>query len=101
MIKISTMPRETVVELLLYIAENEDFPSVSKNLIDGITVGEVRAVLRELAVGLAREETSEKRQDRVAMMKEAGISPKARKIISALSPREEKALLSAFDLVEK
>lgn len=99
MIRMSTMPKETLVELLLYLAENEAFPSVAKNLGDGVTVDDVRAALRELAVGLAREEATSS-ENVEAMMKKAGLSPKARKIVSALSKREEKAFLSAFGLVD-
>jgi len=60
MIEISTMPKETLIELLLYIAENEKFPSVSRELSGSIEVDDVRQVIRELAVALAREEKEEK-----------------------------------------
>lgn len=100
MIKINTMPKETLIELLLYLAENEQFPSVSKHLADGISVDDVRNVFRELAVGLAREDAAERSEDVDKMMKSAGLSTKARKIISALSEREEKTLLSAFGFTE-
>ncbi len=96
MIKISTMPKETLVELLLYLAENEKFPSVSKELKGGVTVDEVKDVLRELAMGLAREEQVEKGEGTIDMLKQAGASAKARKIMSALSAREEKTILNAF-----
>lgn len=96
MIKISTMPKETLVELLFYLAENESFPSVSRDLSGGVTVDEVRQVLRELAVGLAREDSSHENESTADMLKKAGVSPKARKIMSALSEREEKTILHVF-----
>jgi len=101
MVKISTMPKETLVELLLYLAENESFPSVSKNLAGGVTVEEVRATLRELAMALAREVATERGGGVDELIKHVGLSPKAKKIIKALSTREGEKLLSSFDLIDK
>jgi len=101
MFKLTTMPRETAVELLLYLAENEKFPTVKKDLASGVTTEEVRALLREVAIAIAREIPSESVSDLKALAKEVGLSPKAKKILSALSERESKTLLSAFDLIDK
>ncbi|MFH0800145.1 MAG: hypothetical protein V2A66_08215 [Pseudomonadota bacterium] len=99
MINISAMPKETLVELLHYIAENERFNSVSENLAGGVSVEEVRAVLRELARELAREAAAQSAD--VDVKKNSHISRKTREIISYLSPHEEKTLLTAFGLVDK
>lgn len=98
MLKISTMPKETLVELLLFLADNEKFDSVKRSLGEGVTVPEVRAVLRELSCELAKEIPSESKANMDEMMKQVGVSPKARKIISALSEKEQKNFLSAFGL---
>lgn len=100
MTKISVMPKETLAELLLYLADNESFTSVTKNLGEGITVEETRAALRELARELSREAMASRGS--VDEAKEAAhLSRKAKEIMSYLSPNEEKALLSAFGLAEK
>lgn len=95
MMKISTMPKETLAQLLLYLAENEKFESVSRKLGTGVSVEEVRAVLRELAVEIAKEAAG-RGDDSFDVKKAAGLSAKAKDIISYLSPHEEKTLLSAF-----
>lgn len=97
MMNITVMPKETLVELLHYLAENERFNSVSENLGGGVTVEEVRAVLRELAREVGRE-AAEARGDEGALKRNTHVSRKAREIISYLSPHEEKTLLSAFGL---
>jgi hypothetical protein len=100
MINISVMPKETLVELLLFLADNESFDSVKKNLREGMTVPEVRSALRELALQLAKEVPSACQSELDTLMKESGVSPKALKIISALSEREKKDFLSAFGFAD-
>lgn len=97
MIKISVLPKETLIELLLYLAENEKFPSVAENLEGGVTVTEVKTALRELAVAISREAGDEAVFE-VSTKKGANLSPRTKEIISYLSPYEEKTLLTAFGL---
>lgn len=97
---IKTMPKDTLAELLFFLAENETFDSVQKLLADGVTVEEVRAGLRELAEGLRREATLELSKQYNAQ-KDTRLTKEAKTIISYLSPGEEKTLLTAFGLVEK
>lgn len=97
MIKISVLPKETLIELLFYLAENEKFSAVQENLAGGVTVNEVKTALRELAVALSRE-AGEEAAGEVSVKKGAHLSPRTKEIISYLSPYEEKTLLAAFGL---
>ncbi|HPW46076.1 MAG TPA: hypothetical protein PKU96_06910 [bacterium] len=99
MIKITALPKETLVELLLFLAENESFPCVERDLKGSISVDDAKQAVRELAMALAREEQGERDTSVSSMLKEAGLTPKARKIVSALSSREERALLDAFGFI--
>jgi len=100
MVKITTMPKETAVELLHFIAENERFPSVETKLEGGFTVPQVRALLREIAGAITEDESSEARMhERLRVSSE--LSARTKDIISSLTPEEEHRLLSAFGLVSK
>lgn len=100
MIKISVMPKETLVELLHFLAENESFSSVNEKISEGFTAQEVRGALRELARELSREVHEERGSDANAK-KNSHLSRKTKEIISYLSSHEEKTLLSAFKLIDK
>lgn len=101
MIKITTIPKETLVELLFFLAENEAFSSVSEKLKDGVTVDETRYALRELACELAREVSAEQGATITEAKASATLSRKTKEIMSYLSPNEEKTLLTAFGLTDK
>ena len=98
--EIKTMPKETLAELLFFLAENESFRSVQQLLAEGVAVEEVRAGLREVAEGLRREAAAELSSQYNAQ-KDARLTKEAKTIISYLSPGEEKTLLTAFGLLEK
>lgn len=99
MIKTTVMPKETLGELLLYLADNERFSSVTEHLGEGMSVEEVRAALRELARELGREASAEHGKDIEEAKKTSHLSPKTKKIISYLSDHEEKRLFTAFGLI--
>lgn len=101
MIKTTVMPKETLVQLLLYLAENERFSSVSEPLEGGMTVEEVRAALRELARELSREASAERTAELDEIKKGSHLTSRTKEIISYLSDHEEKRLLSAFGLFGK
>lgn len=94
------MPKETLAELLLFLAENEEFASVEKRLAEGMSIAQVRAALRELAVGL-KQEAAEEGDSHYNPQKDGKLSSQTKEIISYLSPGEERALLQAFGLIER
>lgn len=97
--KIETLPKETLAELLLFLSEHENFDSVEKQLAGGITKAQVRAALRELAEGLMRL-AQEENEGLYNPQRDHRLSKEAKTIISYLSPGEEKTLLTAFGLIE-
>ena len=99
--KITVMPKQTAAELLLFLAENEEFSSAAKLLEDGVTAEEISALLRELSKELLLESASELKGGKYDIKKDAHLSKQAKDIISYLSPHEEKTLLEAFGLVDK
>ena len=98
---IKTMPKETLAELLLFLAENEEFSSLQKLLDGEFTPDEVQAAFRELAVGLRQEAIQETSQQIQDVKNDSFLTKKTKTIISSLSPIEEKTLLTVFGLIEK
>ncbi|MFA4874956.1 MAG: hypothetical protein WC956_06075 [bacterium] len=97
--KITSMPKATLAELILFIAENESFSSVKDHLKGGFTVSEVRAALRELAAEVTREALADgDAQDATAVSE---LSSKTREIISALPQDDGQRLLAAFGLTSE
>lgn len=89
-----------MAELLRYLCDHEEFLSIEKLLGGDVSAGEAKAVLRELSTELAKEAASEaKTSYDVKGCK--NLSKSSKNIISSLSPREEKSLLTAFGLIEK
>lgn len=98
--KIETMPKETLAELLLFLAEHEEFASVENLLVEELAVSQVRAALREIATALKQEAIQEEASEYHAQ-KDGRLSKEVKTIISYLSPGEEKSLLQAFGLIDK
>jgi hypothetical protein len=101
MVKVTSMPKETLAELIHYIAENEKFSSVASQLESSFTVPQVRAALRELAEELSREAAEEGCCAVGELRSSAELSSKTKDVISSLSPQEERRLLSAFGLISE
>lgn len=99
--KISIMPKHTAAELLLFLADHEEFSSVSKMLEGEIKSEEVCALLREISAGLLKESSKEVGDERFEVKGNTHLSPQTKNILSYLSPHEEETLLKAFGLVEK
>ena len=97
--KIKTMPKEIACELLVFIAEKEEFAEAAEVLGSDIAVDEIKALLREIAGELQRELKVEL-GDQYDAQKCKVLSKDAKKILSFLSPGEEKKLLKAFGLVD-
>jgi len=94
--KIKTMPKETAAQLLLFIAENENFDSVKK-IGYGVEVAEVRALLREVAAAVDESvETSFSDDGEIA-----DFSENTKRVLSSLSSTDSEKLLAAFGLSQK
>lgn len=93
------MPKETAAELLLFLAENDNFDSVKVMLGGDVTIEEIRALFREVATQLQKEVFTSDKED--APLKNMRLTKEAKEIFTFLSPLEEKSLLSAFGVIEK
>ena len=99
--KIQSLPKEVLAEILWYLADYEQFHGLEQTLQGGISIVDVRSALRELSVQL-REDLVKDQQSSGAIdsSKIDNLSTHTRKILSGLSPREEKTLLRIFGLLE-
>ena len=97
---IKTMTKDAVVELLRYLADREEFHSIEELSGSDMTVPQVRAVLREIAVELQKEDAATSRLAPDST-KITGLSKHSKKIISSLSTSEERKLLEAFGLIDE
>ena len=97
--KLKTMPKEVAAELLVYVAEREEFKNVAASLEGEFSPQEIKALLREVAFELQKELQQEGR-DVLEKGQASHLTDKTKKIISYLSPHEEKTLLSGFGLIE-
>ena len=100
MTKITTMPKETAVELLYFIAENERFNSVESRLKGNFTVPQVRALLREVASGISSDAVDESAASGGPVWNNH-LSPKTKDVIASLTADEERKLLTAFGIISK
>jgi hypothetical protein len=99
--KISVMPKHTASELLMFLADHEQFLSAAGLLGGGITPEEIGTLLREISAGLMQESLKESKYEKFDVKNDVNLSKQAKNILSYLSPHEEKTLLEAFGLVEK
>ena len=97
-IELTTMPMEAAAEVLLFLAEREDFTAIQSVLAGELTLEEVRAMLRELAMQLRKVSAATP-----VPMGEGGklLNKRVHKLMTCLSPHEEKTLLRAFGLIER
>lgn len=87
---------EAVSELLLYLAENEDFSS-TKSIGSSFSKKEIKNILKEIAEQI-KDSGFEEEAPR-ANYSDQSLSPKALSLISCLSPREEMLLFKSFKIV--
>ena len=99
--KIQPLPKEVLAEILWYLADYERFQGLEQTLQGGISIVDVRSALRELSVQLREDLTKEQQAiGAVDSSKIENLNSHTRKILSSLSPREEKTLLRIFGLLE-
>jgi hypothetical protein len=97
---LKSMPKDVAAEILSYLAENEDFDSIEKLAGGDISIAEVRALLRDISSSLVAIAASENK-DAFNAKNSRDLSKISKDIISSLSPREERQLLSTFGLIDK
>lgn len=96
--ELKSMPKIAAAELLAFLAENEVFESLDRELSGSVTSAEVKALFRELAVQLHQQAVAEDQSD--TFSGNPHLTRKAKQLLSCLSPTEEKALSKAFGLAE-
>jgi len=98
--KIQSLPAEVLVEILHYLADYERLAGLGEILDQEITVDDVRASLRELAVQIQKAIDQKKLDGPTPVSgRLAHVSPSVKQVLSRLSPREEKTLLGLFGLL--
>jgi hypothetical protein len=95
---LKSMPKETVVQLLLYLAEHESFESIDKGFKGSISPQDVSGILYELAEFVQR--TLHTDDPGLSDEDKQHFSTSVRSVLAALSPSEEQALLRNFGLIE-
>lgn len=91
------MPKKTAAELLAFLAENESFDSLERELGGSVEVGEVKALLREISLQLHGQADTE---ETATFTGNPHLTRKAKQLLTCLSSTEEKALSKAFGLTE-
>lgn len=96
--ELKSMPKKTAAELLAFLAENENFESLERELQGSVEVGEVKALFREMAMQLHAQADAEDQAE--TFTGNPHLTRKAKQLLSCLSDTEEKALSRAFGLSE-
>jgi len=99
--KITSMPKDTLAEMIRFIAENEKFACVKQQLGDVFSTAEVRAALREVAGALMDEAVAEGSAEASEARADEALSERTKEVLSSLTPAEERKLFAAFGLVSK
>lgn len=95
--ELKSMPKKTAAELLAFLAENENFDSLERDLHGSVECGEVKALFREMSLQLHSQADAEETN---SFNGNPHLNRKAKQLVSCLSPTEEKALSKAFGLAE-
>lgn len=95
--ELKSMPKKTAAELLAFLAENENFDSLARELNDSFSVEEVKALFREMSLQMHQEADAE---ESATFSGNPHLTRKAKQLLTCLSSNEEKALSKAFGLPE-
>ena len=99
--KLKSLPKELMVEILDYLADYEHFEGLDQVLEGEYTLLEVRSALHELSIHLRKELEQERSEKSLPdHQKDAFLSPTAKRVLSVLSPGDERRLLTRFGLME-
>ncbi|GEM_PF-4267510 len=96
---LKSMPIDAAAEMLQYLADHEDFSVTTAQMGEDMSREDIANVLRELAMELRKIFASTQTPYDTKGCEH--LSNRAKKILSCLSPMEEKTLLTAFGLVER
>lgn len=88
-----TLPKDTLAEILLYLAEKEKFPSLKD--LGSISSEQVRRSLRDLAHQLKTEAKGQTSQEAVRDL-EKTLKKSHQDIVRQLNPDERERLLKSF-----
>ncbi len=99
--KVKSLPINLFVEVLDYLADYEQLTGLDHVLNEDYNIVDVRSALREMAnhFRLSLEE-EKKEMSLLDFRKDDRISQKARDILSALSPTDERRLLKRFGFLD-
>lgn len=100
--EIKTMPKETLGDLLHFIADTESFQETLNLLGDSVEVGQLKRALRELGTRL-RDEAKDEAPATAAMNLKQNpfLTEQVKEIISYLTPKEERKVIERFGFLEK
>ena len=99
--KFKTMPTDVVIEILLYLTENESFESVAKGFNKQISPEDVREIFYEIVSHLRKDlKNTDKTTLKSASFKKH-LSKNSLAVLEALSPKEEAAILRDFGLSDE
>lgn len=91
-----SLPKETLSELLNFLADHESFESVRE--LGSISAAQVRTILKELAQELKREATREMEETPLDPSHFDELSPEVKQALSELSPVELQRLVRHFGI---
>lgn len=97
--KIQSLPKELLVGILHYLADQEPLEGLAQVFGKGVALEDVRTALRELAVQLSLEVEPEQEVGSTALFRDH-LSVEAKELLAALSPRDERKLLKAFGFLD-
>ena len=95
--KFSRFSHDMVAELLVYLAENEQFASIKR--IKDINRGDVQTLLYEMAEQVKKLSESQAVVSR-SEIRSNDLSDTTQEVISNLSPHEETILLRSFKIAQ-
>lgn len=99
--KIKSLPKEFLIEVLNYMADYERLEGLEQILEGEYTIHDVKTALREVVVHLRSELETEKGQGSLPnFQRDERLSTQVRQLLSVLGPGEERRLLARFGLLE-
>lgn len=86
-----TLPKETLAEVLIYLAEKEKFSSIKE--VRGLSAQRVKEALKALGEEILAQSKASEREMTEAL---EDLSPKTKQVLEELSEEDRQKLLSKF-----